>query len=517
MSISSQITRIAKNVSESLDAVAAKGVTIPTGSNSDDLPGLIAQISSSTAAISVVDTTDTAGGTIRTITALDISDTTAVAKDVLTGKYFYTANGTKTAGTGAGGGVIEAEKKDVNFYDYDGTRLYSYTATEAQALTALPSNPSHTGLTAQGWNWTLAQIKSQLTAMGGVVNVGQNYVTTSGKTEIDITLNDSSYLSPYLCIAVNGTIVIDWGDETSTDSITGTSDSTVKTQGHTYSSTGKYTIKITVSNGHFVIRNNGYAGILQRSTNSQYWNQTTFSNTITEVRIGENALIGQYAFNYCGNINAISIPSTITSIGIYSFARTKATFYSIPSGITELSNHAFDGCVCMKHIAIPSSVTTIGEYAFTECRELDDITVSAELTVIKRNAFYECYLIKKIKMPSNITTIYQSSFYYCMGVYDLTISSGVTTIETQAFYNGFSLETLTIPANVTSIATKAFSGLYTLQALHFLGSTPPTLGASDVFANLRTSCVIYVPTGSLSAYTSAQYYPSSSSYTYVEE
>ena len=55
-----------------------------------------------TPAISVVDTTDTAGGTIRTITALDISDTTAVASDVASGKYFYTAAGVKTQGTGGG-------------------------------------------------------------------------------------------------------------------------------------------------------------------------------------------------------------------------------------------------------------------------------------------------------------------------------------------------------------------------------------------------------------------------------
>lgn len=57
----------------------------------------------STPVISVVDTTDSHGGTVRTITALDISDTTAVAGDVAQGKYFYTAQGVKTAGTGSGG------------------------------------------------------------------------------------------------------------------------------------------------------------------------------------------------------------------------------------------------------------------------------------------------------------------------------------------------------------------------------------------------------------------------------
>lgn len=54
-------------------------------------------------AISVVDTLDTSGGTIRTITAVDISDTTAIAEDVAQGKYFYTADGTKTEGTASGG------------------------------------------------------------------------------------------------------------------------------------------------------------------------------------------------------------------------------------------------------------------------------------------------------------------------------------------------------------------------------------------------------------------------------
>lgn len=44
MSIASEISRIAQNVTDSLAAVADKGVTVPSGSTIDDLPDLIAQI-----------------------------------------------------------------------------------------------------------------------------------------------------------------------------------------------------------------------------------------------------------------------------------------------------------------------------------------------------------------------------------------------------------------------------------------------------------------------------------------
>ena len=123
-----------------------------------------------------------------------------------------------------GGGSVEA--KDVNFYDYDGTLLYSYTAQEFAQLDALPDNPSHTGLTAQGWNWTKAQISSQLTNVGGVVNVGQLYITTSGDTEMDVFITSKNELS--LSVAPNGTVTVDWGDGTAASTITGTSLGTKK-------------------------------------------------------------------------------------------------------------------------------------------------------------------------------------------------------------------------------------------------------------------------------------------------
>lgn len=110
MSIQSEITRLSGNVTDAFTAITAKGVTVPSGSTSDDLYSLIMQISGSgTGAVSIIDTADSHGGTVRTITAHDISDTTATAADVLNSKYFYTAAGVKTQGTATGSNDFIAE------------------------------------------------------------------------------------------------------------------------------------------------------------------------------------------------------------------------------------------------------------------------------------------------------------------------------------------------------------------------------------------------------------------------
>lgn len=82
--ISSEISRISSNVADALTAISQKGVTVPQGSNSDDLADLIAQIQQgSSGGIVITDTPDPAGGTVRTITAVEISGTKQI-----------TANGT---------------------------------------------------------------------------------------------------------------------------------------------------------------------------------------------------------------------------------------------------------------------------------------------------------------------------------------------------------------------------------------------------------------------------------------
>ena len=68
---------------------------------------------------------------------------------------------------------------------------------------------------------------------------------------------------------------------------------------------------------------------------------------------------------YLGSDNAVTIPSSVTSIGDWAFAFYDGlTTVTIPSSVTSIGKHAFAYCDGLTSITIPSSVTTIGEWAF---------------------------------------------------------------------------------------------------------------------------------------------------------
>ena len=296
---------------------------------------------------------------------LDDEEGTNITVDSLS----VTTNGTYTAPTGhayspvtvnVSGGGGSVEQKQINFIDYDGSITNSYSASEWASVTALPSNPSHSGLTAQGWTWTKAQIDAQLTAAPNeAVNVGQMYITESGDTEIDVVF-DSEHLSPYLTIAVNGTVTVDWGDN-STDTVTGTSLSTLKYTLHNYASAGSYTISISVDSGTFTFYNNtsNKAAVLSAyGTDSNRRYNREYSEAVKAIRIGSGVTsIGGGAFSGCYALQSITIPSGVTSIGTSAFYNCYAVeeYHILPTTPPTLGGtNAFNGIVAGTIIYVPS-------------------------------------------------------------------------------------------------------------------------------------------------------------------
>ena len=366
--------------------------------------------------------------------------------------------------SGGGGG---ASKKQINFIDYDGSIVESYTKTEWQSVSALPSNPSHTGLTAQGWNWTKAQIDAQLTAMpDDDVWVGQVYITDDGKTRIYIHLEEGR-LHPYLGICPNGTVVVDWGDNSATSTLTGTSLTTAQYADHIYASEGDYKITLTASSGSFAFYGASTTShILKKDTTTTENIHQVYTNAVQKIEIGSNASIADYAFNRCYSLASVTIPSGVTSIGTTAFDGCYSlTSVTIPSGVTSISGYAFQSCTSLTSVTIPSGVTSIGTTAFGSCYSLTSVTIPSGVTSIGTYAFSSCYSLTSVTIPSGVTSIDTAAFYYCYSLASVTIPSGVTSIGGSAFRGCYSLASVTIPSGVTSIGGSAFRDCYSLASI----------------------------------------------------
>lgn len=359
----------------------------------------------------------------------------------------------------SGGGGGGSSSDPVKFIDYDGTILHSYSVADFMAFTALPENPSHSGLTAQGWNWSLADAKAQLTAYPEAgLTIGQMYITDDGKTRIYVHFEEARR-SPYLGICPNGTVTVDWGDGSATSTLTGTSLTTVKTVQHEFPSAGDYVITLTVESGEFAFFGvSSTSHILKVSADAEANISRVYTNAVQKIELGVGAYIGDYAFGYCMSLETITIPKSVTSI----------------------ATMAFYNCYSLASITIPNNVTSIGGSAFNACHSLTSITIPEGVKIIKGNVFDSCYSLPSITITNNVTSIESSAFRYC-----------------------YSLASLTIPDGVTSIATQTFRYCYGMKEYHFLPTTPPTLANTNAFQYIPSDCIIYVPQGSLEAYQTA--------------
>ena len=149
--------------------------------------------SGGSSAISVVDTLDSHGGTIRSITAVDISDTTATAEDVAQGKYFYTSDGIKTLGTASGSGStpeITISTSGVVSQALQSDTVYHFTS---DALTSLTITFAGTSTNQYHFDFISPSTAVTLSLPNTVIMPASFGVEANSKYEIDIYNNYGVY------------------------------------------------------------------------------------------------------------------------------------------------------------------------------------------------------------------------------------------------------------------------------------------------------------------------------------
>ena len=102
------------------------------------------------------------------------------------------------------------------------------------------------------------------------------------------------------------------------------------------------------------------------------------SEKLTSIVLQEGlSTVENDALHYCLNLQTVSIPSSLTSIGSNFLCRSKVEHVKIPEGITELKSQFLDDCSELKTVELPASLTTAGGYFCGSCTKLQSVTCNA--------------------------------------------------------------------------------------------------------------------------------------------
>ena len=162
----------------------------------------------------------------------------------------------------------------------------------------------------------------------------------------------------------------------------------------------------------------------------------------------------------------------------------------VEQGITYIGRCAFDSCGNLSDVTLPTSLRIIGQCAFNDCTALRSIQLPEGMTTIMEDAFKAAGLVS-ITFPSTLRELRNCAFMNCEKLQSLRLPEGLTTIGVWAFYCNPNISSIYIPASVTTIGEEAFIYYNNLATVRY-GGSQSQWSAVSVGANAFPDGVRYV-------------------------
>ena len=171
---------------------------------------------------------------------------------------------------------------------------------------------------------------------------------------------------------------------------------------------------------------------------------------------------GKVVYCYKGSMpqnTSIKLQDGTVSIAYAAFgAQTNLNYIEIPNSVLSIAESAFGGCTGLTSIVLSNSMKAIEKYTFDGCNGLETVTIPEGIEYIDIAAFRGCSRLSSLSIPNSMTFIGPSSFESCSKLSQLDLGSGVTTIAGNAFNGCEQLQTVEFPATLTAIGERAFCG-----------------------------------------------------------
>lgn len=167
---------------------------------------------------------------------------------------------------------------------------------------------------------------------------------------------------------------------------------------------------------------------------------------------------------YSGPGGNITIPEGVTEIGEDAFEDcTGLTGAVLPDGLKRIGARAFKNCWNLKDISLPESLTEIRAFAFSYCRSLEEIRLPKGLTTLSIGAFDHCDSLRSIRMPDRLEFL--DTFAGCSQLSEITVPEGIRRLS--GFEDCPELRRVTLPESLESIHDGTFSRCEKLSEINF--------------------------------------------------
>ncbi len=178
---------------------------------------------------------------------------------------------------------------------------------------------------------------------------------------------------------------------------------------------------------------------------------------------------------------------------------------SMLKGVTTIEESFFNNSKELVSVELPSSVTTIEKKSFYMCSKLRSVDLyETGVTNLgdesEGEQFSLCTSLTNVRLPKGLQVIGENVFNQCTSLNHIILPDTLLFIA-DPFYGCTSLTSITIPAKVHTIQDGAFNNCTSLASITVLAIEPPDL--YEEFKNVSPSLTIYVPTGSVEAYKTA--------------